>query len=377
MALGEEDICLNWTPLYHDMGLVNNFFLCLATGMPLALLGPQDFVRQPALWLRGLSDTRATTTWSPNFGFALAAERIEDEELDGVRLGRVRALWNAAERIHAETMDKFSQRFREYGLGEHAVKTNFGCAENVGGATFSNPDGPHLVETVDADKLSREGVAVTIDPAAGAPRAVRVVGVGRPNEGLEIEILSRTGSPKPDGHVGELVLKTPSRMEGYLGDAHATSRALNQGVLWTGDRAYKRGEEIFWVGRSTERINSMGRKFDPSDFEAALLDIPELRPGCFAAFGIDDSASGSQKVIVVCEVRNADLASPWQVAAAVRRNVAQRVGAHVSEVLLVPKGTLAKTSSGKRRHRKFRQLYEEGKLQALDLSRSQETSRAK
>ena len=82
----------------------------------------------------------------------------------------------------------------------------------------------------------------------------------------------------------------------------------------------------------------MGRKFDPSDFEAALLDIPELRPGCFAAFGTDDSASGSQKVIVVGEVRNTDLHSPWQVAAAVRRNVAQRVGAHVSEVLLVPKG---------------------------------------
>src|SRR5689334_9555478 len=30
MALSADDLCVNWTPLYHDMGLVNNFFLCLA-----------------------------------------------------------------------------------------------------------------------------------------------------------------------------------------------------------------------------------------------------------------------------------------------------------------------------------------------------------
>src|SRR4029434_2231970 len=25
MALSPDDVCVNWTPLYHDMGLVNNF----------------------------------------------------------------------------------------------------------------------------------------------------------------------------------------------------------------------------------------------------------------------------------------------------------------------------------------------------------------
>ena len=75
MRLGESDVCLNWTPLYHDMGLANNFLLCLTRGIPLALLSPTDFVRKPALWLRGLSDTGSTVTWSPEL--RLRARRPE------------------------------------------------------------------------------------------------------------------------------------------------------------------------------------------------------------------------------------------------------------------------------------------------------------
>lgn len=89
--LSREDTYLNWTPLYHDMGLVNNFLLCLPNGVPLVMLSPHDFVREPALWLRSLHDTGANVTWSPNFGYAISSERIQDDELRGVRLDGVRA----------------------------------------------------------------------------------------------------------------------------------------------------------------------------------------------------------------------------------------------------------------------------------------------
>ena len=82
MKAGSDDIYLNWTPLYHDMGLVNNFLLCLSKGIPLVMLKPHDFVKDPALWLRAISDTGATITWAPNFGFALAAQRVRDDQID-------------------------------------------------------------------------------------------------------------------------------------------------------------------------------------------------------------------------------------------------------------------------------------------------------
>jgi acyl-CoA synthetase (AMP-forming)/AMP-acid ligase II len=364
MNLSERDVCLNWTPLYHDMGLVNNFLLCITSGVPLVMLGPEEFVKRPALWARGLSDTEATVTWSPNFGFALAARRVADRDLDGVRLDRVRALWNAAERIHHGTILEFCRRYEAYGLTPEAVKTNFGCAENIGGATFSDPDGHVVVEHVDGDGLFDTWVARTVADGTDVERATAVVGVGKPHPAIRIEILSDEGKPLPEGHVGEIALDTPSRMRGYLNDADATQRALHGDLVCTGDLGYLRGDELFWVGRTQERINIRGKKLDPSDFEPVLFDVAGLREGCFAAFGVDDEEEGTQRVVIVSEVREPFGRDADDVAAEIQKQTFLRLGVTVHEVLLVRPRTLAKTSSGKRRHRHFRQLYLDNGLES-------------
>jgi acyl-CoA synthetase (AMP-forming)/AMP-acid ligase II len=361
----DRDICFNWTPLYHDMGLVNNFFLCLANGVPLVMQTPQDFVKRPVSWLRGLHATGATTTWSPNFGFAITARSARDADLEGVRLDHVRAFWNAAERIHLETILAFRDRFASYGVRPEALKTNFGCAENVGGATFSDPDGPFVCEWVDRAALYDRHVAVPMAPPAA--EVIPVVSAGRAAPGLELYVVSRTGKPLPEGRVGEVALRTPSRLEGYLGDRRATRRAQLRDLLRTGDLGYLRRGELFWVGRVRERINVFGKKLDPSDFEAVLLKVDGLREGCFAAFGVDDGERGTQRLVVVSEVRDEIGREPEELIEEVRDRVAKDLGVDVSEVLLVPRGSLTKTSSGKRRHRHFRQLYLEGKLQEQRL----------
>jgi len=361
MMLSEEDICFNWTPLYHDMGLVNNLLTCLIRGVPLAMLGPQEFVKTPALWLRGLHDTGSTVTWSPNFGFALAAQRVKEEQLTGVRLDGVRAFWNAAERIHLSTMRAFFERFAPFGVRYDALKTNFGCAENVGGATFSDLDGPFLVERVDGDLLAQRRIARPVG-ADHPGRVATVVGVGRPYPGMTIRILSRTGRPLRDGEVGEIALQTPSRMVGYLGDVRANRRAIRGKLLRTGDIGYVRKGHLFWVGRDRERITVRGKKLDPSDFEAVLLAVPDLRQGCFAAFGVDDERHGTQRVVIVTEVREPLSRPQKDIALDVARGAFLHLGVTVSDVILVRVGTLAKTSSGKRRHRHFHQLYLKGGL---------------
>lgn len=371
MRLDASDRCVNWTPLYHDMGLVNNFLLCLCCGVPLAQMTPQDFIKRPALWLRTLSDTGATVTWSPNFGFAVCVAAVRDADLEGVRLHGVRAFYNAAERIHHSTIESFTERFAPFGVGPHAVRTNFGCAENVGGATFSDLNGPYLVERVDADRLERDRLAIPApgDVAASRGRTVEIVGVGRPAPGLQVEIMDPDGEPLPQGNVGEIAIRTPSRMLRYLGDDEATRGSLRDDLLLTGDLGYTRDGEVFWIGRVRERIVLSGRKFDPSDFEQALLSVPDLRRGCFVAFGVDDPARGTQKLVIAAEVGNyaailGDEASETKGSAeleALRRRVhaavVREVGVRIDELLLVPRGSLTKTSSGKRRHHHYKDLY--------------------
>ena len=365
MDLTTADTCFNWTPLYHDMGLVNNLLLCLATSVPLVLMSPTEFVRKPQAWLRGLSDTGATVTWSPNFGYALAAQRVRDKDLEGVRLDHVRGFWNAAERIHIDTVRRFEARFAAYGVDSAAMKMNFGCAENVGGATFTPPDAPYVVESVDERRLHELRIAEPAD--IDAPGSTLVVGVGVPYPGMRVSILDRNGKVLPDGHVGALALDTPSRMSGYLANATATRRAIVNGLLRTGDLAYTRGAEVFWVGRVSERINTRGKKLDPSDFERILLPIAELRTGCFAVFGVDDRERGTQRLVIAAEVRDVKSPAIGAVADDIRKKVYTEIGVTVDDVVIVPPATLTKTSSGKRRHRYFRRLYLSGELQALAI----------
>ena len=363
MALDGDDVCVNWTPLYHDMGLVNNLLLCTSAGVPLLMMTPHQFAKRPALWLRALHAAGATVTWSPNFGFALAS-RASDRELEGVRLDRVRAFYNAAERIHPTTMERFRDRFAPYGLAEEALKANFGCAENVGGALFSHPEESWRSELLDAEQLERSGRAVVV-PAGFTGRTIEVASVGRAMPGLGVEVLSPRGRLLGEGRVGELALRTASRMSSYLDDTRATRRALDDGRLRTGDLAYRRGDDVFWVGRLRERINVAGRKLDPSHFEPLLFALPELRAGCMAVFGIESAEQGTQRVVVVAEVRDAEAVDTAALRERVRACVRLELGLRLVDVVLLPPGALAKTSSGKRRHLHVRRDYLEGKLQSL------------
>lgn len=368
MQLQDDDICLNWTPLYHDMGLVNNLLLCYTAGVPVVMMSPHDFVRRPALWLQALSDTGATVSWSPNFGFALTASRVRDSELDGVDLTHVRSLWNAAERIHADTIRAFDERFRGLGLGESALRTNFGCAENVGGATFSDPR-PVTIERLDTTRFQQERVAVpAADPRAGTD-VTTIVSAGRPFPGMQIRILSEDHEPLSDGEIGLIALDSPSALDEYLGDEEATNAAKVDGAVITGDLGYVRDSELFWVGRARERINVRGKKLDPSDFETVLLGVEGVRPGCFAAFGIDDPALGTERVVIVSEIRDGQAPVDGELAGAIRERVFSHLGVHVDEILLVEEGTLTKTSSGKRRHVHFRKLHEDNQLDPFIVSR--------
>jgi fatty-acyl-CoA synthase len=369
MALSAADVCVNWTPLYHDMGLVNNFFLCLARGIPLVLLSPQEFVRRPALWLRCLSQTAATVTWSPNFGFALTARKAQEQELEGVRLDHVRAFWNAAERIHAETFDAFHSRFAPLGVKREVLKTNFGCAENIGGATFSGVNELPPREHIDRRLLDERGIA-RVSPVAEDEEKVVVVSAGVAHPALNIRILSPRGRVLPDGHVGEICLDTPSRMLRYHKNAHETRHALRGGLLHTGDLGYLRNGHLFWVGRLRDRITIHGKKIDPSTFESIFASTPGLREGCFAAFGVPDEQLGTERLIMVGEVRSPVTESLKNLAATISRKCFLQLGITPGDIVLVPSGTLAKTSSGKRRHRYFRKLYLDGGLEQARMSLS-------
>ncbi len=362
MGIVADDVYFNWTPLYHDMGLVNNFFLCMNLGIPMVLQNPNDFVKKPARWLRGVQATGSTVTWSPNFGYAMAAERITDEEMEGVRLDHVRQFWNAAEKIHLESVIAFRDRFKQFGVRPETLKMNFGCAENVGGATFTRPNEGFKFERVDRAIFQKKRIAKVLPDGAGDENALTFVSCGPPHPDMEMQMLSPSGKPLPEGHVGEIAMKTPSRLDHFLKNTAATKKAHFGEWLRTGDLGYMRGGDLYWVGRAKERITIRGKKFDPSDFERAMLEIEGLRKGCFAAFGIEEKAQGTERIVVLAEIVEPPTRPIEQIGHDVREQIFKKLDVTISDVVLVKTGTLTKTSSGKRRHRHFKKMFLEGKL---------------
>jgi acyl-CoA synthetase (AMP-forming)/AMP-acid ligase II len=368
MEIGRDDICLSWVPFYHDLGLVNNLLMCLANDIPLVVLEAFDFVRNPAVWLQGLSASGATFTWASNFGYALAVEKVPLEALEGVSLAKVRGFWSGGERIHRTTLRSFAKKFAAVGVAPEALHASYGGAENVGGMTFTKPGHSGVrCETVDAKRLYEDLVAEPVgSDFVGATSDI--VSVGAPHPGLEMVILSETGEHLPDGRVGQIALRTPSRFRYYLQDEAATAAQFHGPYLLMADLGYMRDGELFWVGRRDERISVRARKIDPSEFEAPLMSVRGLRPGNFVFFGVDDAKSGTQQPVLVAEFRKEAGVAPETVALACRAAAVRSLGVTLGDVVLVPAGTLLKTTSGKRRHRYYRAVYQENGFQDLRMN---------
>jgi fatty-acyl-CoA synthase len=100
-----------------------------------------------------------------------------------------------------------------------------------------------------------------------------------------------------------------------------------------------------------------GKNYYAEDIERAAEGAPGIRPGCSAAFAVYDEAAAIDTVIVVCESRERTHEARKELVAEVRERVRTHCGLDVTDVAIVPPGSLPKTSSGKRQRAKTRELY--------------------
>ncbi len=184
-----------------------------------------------------------------------------------------------------------------------------------------------------------------------------------------------SGEPCPPGRVGEVWVAGPSVAAGYWGRPEATElgfRARLAGgggpFLRTGDLGFLDGGELFVTGRLKDLIILRGRNLYPQDVElTAERAHPALRSGGGAAFAVDDG--GEERLVVVHEIERQAGAGLEEVAAAIRREVAEEHEAQVWEVVLIRESTLPKTSSGKLQRSLCRDLYLQDGLAAIGRSR--------
>jgi long-chain acyl-CoA synthetase len=132
--------------------------------------------------------------------------------------------------------------------------------------------------------------------------------IGRPVPGVEIRVVDDDGRALPPGEPGELLIRTPAAMDGYLDAPDETRAVLVDGWFRTGDLARVTPEG--WVtieGRKRERILRGGYSVFPQEVEAVLLAHPAV--GEAAVVGVPHDELG-EEVAAFVALREGERVAP-------------------------------------------------------------------
>jgi fatty-acyl-CoA synthase len=357
----ETDVVVSWLPLYHDMGLVGLLGVPLLHGASLVLARPQDFVGDPILWMRMVDEYRGTATAGPNFAYALVARGLARQPDSALDLSSLRLALNGAEMIDPALVRSFVAEGGRFGLRATAPFCAYGMAEATLAITFPRPGSGLEVDTVDRESLEKDGRAEPVPP--GHPRAKELARLGRPLRGIALRVVDpTTGAEVAERQVGEIQIAGLTVTPGYFENEAATRAVFDGEWLKTGDLGYVCYDgEVVVCGRIKDIIKIGGRTVYPEDIERAVAAVPGVRAGNVIAFGTL-SRRGRERVVVVAETRGDEPAGKEALRKEIAHVVVEVAGAPAEDVVLVPPGTLPKTSSGKLQRSACKQMYFEQSL---------------
>ncbi len=344
IRLTADDRIVSWLPLYHDMGLIAGFIMPIAQGIPLVLMSPFHWVRDPKILLWAIHNHGGTLCWLPNFAYNFLATRIRDNAVEGVSLSNMKAFVNCSEPMRVESHRMFAQRFTRYGLKPEALTTCYAMAENTFAVTQGGFDGPVTVDPISRAALAEHHRAA---PAVDGDLTMEMLSCGRAISNCAIQIVDENRKPLPDRQVGEVAVRSDSMLSGYYHRDDLTAQVIFDGWYLTGDLGYVANGELYITGRKKDLIIVGGKNVYPQDLEAIANEVPGVHPGRVVAFGVPDERLGTEAIVLVCEVDTEDEDERNAIGREVRARIAQQTETAVSNVLLVDAKWLHKTSSGK------------------------------
>lgn len=105
----------------------------------------------------------------------------------------------------------------------------------------------------------------------------KVGSVGEPLPQTQVRVVDENGEDLPPGKVGEIIVKGPQVMKGYLKNEKATRETLKNGWLYSGDLGrFDKDGLLYIVDRKKDMIIRGGENIYPVEIEESLYEIPEI-----------------------------------------------------------------------------------------------------
>jgi acyl-CoA synthetase (AMP-forming)/AMP-acid ligase II/thioesterase domain-containing protein/acyl carrier protein len=238
LALTSADRCLNIMPLFHVHGLVAAVLSSLGAGGSVVCTDGaygSGFFQ----WLAELSPTWYTAVPTMHMGILARAQ----EHADIIAARPLRFIRSSSSALPPRILHELEAAFR--------------------------------APVVEAYGMTEAAHQMACNPLPPAPRKPGSVG---PQAGPDVAIMDASGSLLIRGATGEVVIRGPNVMPGYLDNPHANQAAFTDGWVRTGDQGWIDPDGyLFLTGRLKELINRGGEKVSPREVDEVLLDHPEVK----------------------------------------------------------------------------------------------------
>ncbi|MBN8955412.1 MAG: AMP-binding protein [Rhizobiales bacterium] len=301
LELSSSDRCLNLMPLFHIHGLVGGLLAPLAGGGSTVCppsLRPGDFVR----WMEATRPTWYTAV--PTMHRMIANEAKAHPDL--IARHPLRFIRSSSAPLPAQLFDQLT-------------------------SVFGAP-------VLEAYSMTEAAHQMTCNPLGTERQKRGTVGVAA---GPDVAIMSEAGRLLERGETGEVVIRGPSVMDGYVANPQANAGAFTDGWFRTGDQGrFDDDGYLVLTGRLKEQINRGGEKFAPLEIDHALLAHPEISEA--AAFGFPHPTLG-QDVAAAVVMRQGAQATPADIQSFLRERLATfKIPRRILVVSAIPKGPTGK-----------------------------------
>lgn len=161
-----------------------------------------------------------------------------------------------------------------------------------------------------------ENRGVPVHPTYGTTETASQVATARPTEAFEnrgtvgtpllfaeVSVVDESGSERPTGEPGEIVVSGPTVTGGYYDDPAATDRAFSGDGFHTGDVGYlDEGNRLYLIGRLDDRIVTGGETVDPGEVVTVLKSHENVHDA--AVVGLEDPEWGQRVAALVAPAGN-------------------------------------------------------------------------
>lgn len=173
----------------------------------------------------------------------------------------------------------------------------------------------------------------------------KIGSVGKPLALTEVCVVNSEGKTVPAGEVGEICVKGPQVMKGYLRNPEETARTIKDGWLYSGDLGRFDDEGyLYIVDRKKDMIIRGGENIYPIEVEEVLYQMPEILEAAVVGFPHEvygevpkafvvlkeDKSLDENSILSYCQTRLAKYKVPYEIEliAELPRNASGKVLKH-------------------------------------------------